>query len=146
MNPRDKKDSTFKRVLLPLDLSDRHDQAVKLALQLVDPEKGEILLLHVIEMIAGYSFDEERTFYERLEKRTRAHMEKIGEAMRQKGIPIKAEIRYGDRGRETVRYAADSGTDLIVLTAPRVDPDNLGWGSLSYKIAVFARCPVLLVK
>jgi hypothetical protein len=48
------------------------------------------------------------------------------------------------------RTAASSFTSLrmIVLTAPRLDPNNPGasWGSLSYKISMLASCPVLLVK
>jgi hypothetical protein len=38
--------------------------------------------------------------------------------------------------------------DLIVLTAPRIDPDHpvAGWASLSFKISLLAECPILLVK
>jgi nucleotide-binding universal stress UspA family protein len=138
----------FKRVLLPLDLSSRHDQAVNLAVELLQSGEGEIVLLHVIETIAGVSFDEERTFYNRLEKSARTHLQKIGNELERRKVRFRAEIRYGNRGPEVVRFASDLGADLIVLTAPRVDPANpaAGWGSLSYKIGWFSQCPVLLVK
>jgi nucleotide-binding universal stress UspA family protein len=47
-----------------------------------------------------------------------------------------------------VEFAEKNGADLIVLTAPRLDPSQLStsWGSLSYKVGILARCPVLLVK
>jgi hypothetical protein len=38
--------------------------------------------------------------------------------------------------------------DLIVLTSHPLEPDRPGggWGTISYQVAVFADCPVLLVK
>ena len=42
----------------------------------------------------------------------------------------------------------ESDADLIILTAPQVDPVNpvAAWGSMSHKIGVLSPCPVLLVK
>ncbi len=52
------------------------------------------------------------------------------------------------RGPDIVRFAKEQGSEVIVLTAPHVDPaqPTAGWGSLSYKVGLFAPCPVLLVK
>jgi nucleotide-binding universal stress UspA family protein len=68
--------------------------------------------------------------------------------VKQKQIPSRTEILYGQRGPEILRYAAEMNADLIVLTSPRIDPNNpgVGWGSLSYKISIMSVCPVLLVK
>ena len=58
------------------------------------------------------------------------------------------DIRYGKRAETIVRYAEERGMDLIVLSSHKVDRDHpaLGWGTISYRIAIVARCPVLLVK
>jgi nucleotide-binding universal stress UspA family protein len=138
----------FRKILFPLDLSNRHDRAVNLAVELLHSGGGEMALLHVIETIAGVSFDEERSFYDRLEKSARTHLQKIGKSLERRKVTFRTEICYGNRGPEVVRFASDSGADLNVLTAPRVDPANpaAGWGSLSYKIGWFSQCPVLLVK
>jgi nucleotide-binding universal stress UspA family protein len=63
-------------------------------------------------------------------------------------VSWRPEVRYGDRAWESVRCAVEAAADLILLTAPRIDPADpgTGWGSLSYKIGVLAPCPVLLVK
>jgi hypothetical protein len=47
-----------------------------------------------------------------------------------------------------VRFARSLAADLIILTAPRLDPDHPEecWGSLSFKLGIFSACPVLLVK
>ena len=56
----------FKQILLPLDLTDKHQAAFDLAVKLTRESGGTIVLLHVIEVIAGLPVDEEKTFYQRL--------------------------------------------------------------------------------
>jgi len=138
----------FKKILLPVDLSDRHRQALEEAASLARQSGGEITLLHIIEVIAGLSLEEEREFYKRLEKSARNHLARLAGHLKQHQVAWRTEIIYGHRGPEVVRYAAENGVDLIVLTSPRIDPNNpgVGWGSLSYKISILSQCPVLLVK
>jgi|SRR5262245_34321042 len=138
----------FQKILLPIDLSDRHTRAVETAGQLASRSDGEVVLLHVIEVIPGFSIDEEKTFYGRLEKLAAVHLEKLGSVLKQRHVRWRQEILLGHRGAETVRYARENGFDLIIVTAPPVDPEHIatGWGSLSYKIGFAATCPVLLVK
>ena len=137
----------FKKILLPLDVTEKHEQALNAAADLCGPG-GELTLLHVIEVISGLTMEEEKDFYQRLEKTARAHLSKIGEQLKPRNLPWRAEVLYGHREAEVVRFARESGTSLIILTAPRFDPQNLtaSLGSLSYKISLFAPCPVLLVK
>jgi nucleotide-binding universal stress UspA family protein len=138
----------FQKILLPIDLSDKHARAVEAAAQLAGQSKGEVILLHVIELIPGLAVEEEKQFYGRLEKLAAAHMQKISHTLTQKQVRCRAEVVLGNRGAETVRYARENGVDLIIMTSPRIDPANIagGWGSLSYKIGLAATCPVLLVK
>jgi nucleotide-binding universal stress UspA family protein len=138
----------FKRILFPVDLSDRHEQALEAAVNLAGPASAEVVLLHVIEVIAGLGMDEEKSFYARLEKAARKHLTQLGERLAGRNVPWRMEVVYGARGREIVRYAAEAGADLVVLSAPRVDAEGpaAGLGSLSYKVGFLAPCPVLLVK
>ena len=57
----------FKRILMPVDLSDQHDAALNMAAELSRAADGEIVLVHVIEVITGLTVEEERPFYDRLE-------------------------------------------------------------------------------
>jgi nucleotide-binding universal stress UspA family protein len=138
----------FKKILLPVDLTDKHGPALDVAADLAKQSGGEIVLLHVIEVIAGLSMEEERDFYSRLEKTARGHLGRLGGHLKHRAVAWRAEVLYGHRGAEVVRFATATGVDLIVLTSPRLDPSNLsaGWGSLSYKISIACQCPVLLVK
>jgi nucleotide-binding universal stress UspA family protein len=138
----------FKRILLPVDLSDKHQRAIDTAADLANQSGGEVILLHVIETIASLPLEEERAFYHRLEKSAREHLAKLTAALKQRRVVCRAEVLLGNRGPEVVRHSAESGIDLIIVTAPRIDPKNLatGWASLSWKISLLAGCPVLLVK
>ena len=138
----------FKNILLPVDLTDRHQPALATAAELARQGGGDITLLHVVEIIPGLSLDEERVFYHRLERMARAHLERLGEALTRRQVPWHLEVRFGARAPEVARYAREQGSQLVVLTSPQPDQDNpaAGWASLSYKIGVLSPCPVLLVK
>jgi nucleotide-binding universal stress UspA family protein len=138
----------FRTILLPVDLADRHQRALDTAAALAGQAGGEVILLHVIELIPGLSMEEEKDFYARLEALARQHLEPLGQALGQRAVKWRAEIVYGRRGPDIVRYAGEQGADLVVLTAPPVDAAHLaaGLGSLSYRVGLFAPCPVLLVK
>ncbi len=138
----------FRKILLPVDLSDRHGPALEIGKSLAKQNDGEINLLHVIEIIAGLSLREERDFYGKLQKAADAHFKKLEVRLKLRNVPVHRKILFGHRGPTVVKYAKEIRADLIVLTAPQVDLKNpsIGWGSLSFKISILARCPVLLVK
>jgi universal stress protein A len=140
----------FKKILLPIDLSNRHGPALEIGCILARQNQGEIVLLHVIELIGGLSLGEEKGFYRKLERAAETHLRKLEARMglRKSKTPFSRKILLGQRGPSIIKYAKEIDADLIVLTAPQVDFRNpsTGWGSLSYKISILARCPVLLVK
>ncbi|HEY8504342.1 MAG TPA: universal stress protein, partial [Gemmataceae bacterium] len=67
----------FKKILLPVDLSDRHGRALEMAADLAARDGGELLLLHVVEEIPGLGRDEDPAFYERLERKATAHLKRL---------------------------------------------------------------------
>jgi nucleotide-binding universal stress UspA family protein len=138
----------FQKILMPLDMTFKHRKALDTAADLARQGGGEVTLLHVIELIHGMSREEEKEFYDRLEQDATKHLGQYHESLRERGVSGRAEVLFGVRAAEVLRYARTMAADLIVLTAPAVDPNNLevGWGSLSYKVGIFAPCPVLLVK
>jgi universal stress protein A len=138
----------FEKILLPVDLSDKHQAAIEAAAELARQHGGEVTLLHVIEVIPGLPIEEEKAFYDRLERRARTHLERLGNLVLQRRISTRLVVVLGNRAPEIARYASETGTNLIVLTAPRLDPEHpvAGWGSLSYRVGLLAQCPVLLVK
>lgn len=139
----------FKTLLVPLDLTDKHGPAVDRAVELAKASGGRIILAHVIETITGLSEDaEDRAFYERLDRLSRRHLEKIGATISERGVTWQLEIRYGPTARQIMELAQEQGADLIVLTAPHLNPANptTGLASLSWRISLLSPCPILLVK
>jgi nucleotide-binding universal stress UspA family protein len=138
----------FKKILVPVDLTDTHQQAIDIAAQLASEGGGQVTLLHVVEVIPGLWVEEERDFYDRLEAAARDHLARLGRRLEEKNLPRHEEVIFGNRAQEIVRYAMETGVDLIVLKSHRIDlaTPGAGWGTLSYKISILSQCPVLLVK
>ena len=138
----------LKHILLPVDLTDKHQKAVAAAAGLAAQFGAEVTLLHVVELIPGITQEEEKAFYQRLERIARKHLERFSGGLTERQVVCRGEVLFGSRTVEVVRHAQERGVDLIILTAPQVTPANpaAGWGSLSYKIGALTACPVLLVK
>ncbi len=137
----------FRKILVPVDLTDRHGPTLDLAARLA-AGSGEVVLLHVIEVIRGLSREDDPAFYQRLETRANRHVGRLVEALRGKQVAARAEVLYGDRVAEILRCAVREGADLVALASHPVDParPGEGWGTLSHRVGLLAPCPVLLVK
>jgi len=139
----------FEKILVPVDFSPKNEAALTSAFELAArSEKSEIVLLHVIETIDHLEFDEMAGFYHGLEARAAAKLHQMEERWAGRGVRMRHDVVFGRRAETVVRFAEENVVDLIVLSSHQVDADHpaLGWGTISYKIAIVARCPVLLVK
>jgi nucleotide-binding universal stress UspA family protein len=139
----------FRKILVPVDFTDKNEAALDSAVQIAAAAEGsEITLLHVIETIEHIEFSEMSDFYHRLELQVAAKLFAFEGRLEERGANVRHEILFGKRAETVVRYAEEKGVDLMVLSSHKVDRDHpaLGLGTLSYGIAIVARCPVLLVK
>ena len=138
----------FQKILVPVDLTDVHQPALDVAARLAQENDGEVILLHVVEVIAEVWAAEDREFYNRREQLARDHLARLGHVLEAHGVPRREEVVFGNRAPEIVRYAGEAGVDLIVLKSHRIDLENpaAGWGTVSYKVGILAQCPILLVK
>jgi nucleotide-binding universal stress UspA family protein len=137
----------FRKILVPVDFTEKNEAALDSAAQIAGAD-GEIDLLHVIETIEHIDFKEMSDFYRGLETRATAKLFALEERLREKGVSAHHEVLFGKRAETIVRYAKERAADLMVLSSHQVDRDHpaLGLGRLSYAVAIVARCPVLLVK
>ncbi|MBV8199813.1 MAG: universal stress protein [Acidobacteria bacterium] len=138
----------FSRLLVPLDFTDKNEAAVTIAMETARRDGAEVTLLHVIEIIDHMDFDEMADFYRKLEARAAANLAVITDRFNEAGVRARYEIVFGRRAESILEQAADLQTDLIVMSSHRVDREHpaLGLGTMSYQVAIVARCPVLLVK
>jgi nucleotide-binding universal stress UspA family protein len=140
----------FRKILVPVDFTDKNEAALDSAVQISAAQgaDSEITLLHVIETIEHIDFKEMKDFYERLELQDAAKLFALEGRLEERGAKVRHQILFGKRAETIVRYAEEMAIDLMVLSSHKVDRDHpaLGLGTLSYGIAIVARCPVLLVK
>ena len=141
----------FRKILVPVDFTEKNEPALESAIEISgrsNGEESEVTLLHVIETIEHIEFDEMSDFYRGLETRASAKLFALEERLQKSGVRVRQDILYGKRAETIVRYAEEHGTDLVILSSHKVDRDHpaLGWGTISYRIAIVVRCPVLLVK
>ncbi len=138
--------AVFEKILIPVDLTPKNRRAIEVGAALCPPT-GKVTLLHVIETL-NLPWEEVEDFYLSLEERARVELQNLAGPLRDAGIAHDQVVVYGGRAEEVVGYADEEEYDLIVASSHKIDPDDpgKGWASLSYKVAILARCPVLLVK
>jgi nucleotide-binding universal stress UspA family protein len=135
----------FKRILIPVDFTDKNLSALDRAYQLAQWSNGSVTLFHAIERVENIPAEELKQFYDQLEQNAKSKMNQYAKTFTDNGIAVKEEIVYGRRGEEIIRAAIEEQVDLIILSSHKVDTAQ-SWGTLSYKIAVLSPFPVLLVK
>jgi nucleotide-binding universal stress UspA family protein len=137
----------FRKILVPVGLAEKDARAIEVARDLASESGGTVTLLHIIEPV-DLPFEEMKDFYARLEEKSLRILEERVAPLREAGVRHAAQVEYGDRASTIVGHAENHGSEVIVMTSHRVDPakPGLGWTTLSYKVAILAQCPVLLVK
>jgi nucleotide-binding universal stress UspA family protein len=84
--PQEEDTPVFKKILVPVDLADVHQQALDIAARLATESDGEVILLHVVEVITGLWAEEEREFYDRLERKARDHLARLGRDLEERAV------------------------------------------------------------
>jgi nucleotide-binding universal stress UspA family protein len=74
----------FKRILVPVDLTEKSLAATDVAFDLARQFKAQVTLLHVIETIEHVTFDEMKGLYNRLEASARKGLQEFPSDSRQK--------------------------------------------------------------
>ncbi|HEU5248364.1 MAG TPA: universal stress protein [Thermoanaerobaculia bacterium] len=139
----------FRRILVPVDFTKNSVRSVRTAGRVASGTGAEVTLLHVIERIADDETGALRGFYTQLEKNARVKMQPLMRELDKKGVPAACHIVYGNRVAEILRFAEENKSDLIVMSSHKLPlrrPTVESWGTISYKVGILSRCPILLVK
>ena len=138
----------FRRVLVPVDFTPRSLRAVRAAAKVAATTHARTTLLHVIERIDDDQSRAFESFYGKLESSAREKLKGLLAPFAEKGLDVRAEILYGKPVGEILRFAQGNRIDLIVMSSHKLPLRRGGanWGTISYKVGILSRCPVLLVK
>lgn len=122
------------KILYPTDFSSYSNQAYFHAVGLAETYGASLTVVYVHAPGAGAD---------------RAHWQSQLEQVRPANprIPVAHVLLEGDPATEIARYAADAGTDVIVIgTHGRTAADRAALGSVAERVMREAACSVLVVK
>ncbi len=106
----------FKRILIPLDFTEKNDPAIAVARQMAATSAACVTLLHVIEAVEGVADLEMQEFYQTLEARARRSLDRLQMDLTNLEIETETAIAFGKRTAEIVRCAEEKAIDLIVMS------------------------------
>ncbi len=138
----------FQHILIPLDFTEKNRAALDVAFEMAVANQARVTLLHVIETIDLPDDLEIQEFVEQLRQKADRELELCSQQFSETGINVDWKIRLGHRAKEVAAYSDRHDVDLIVLSSHPIDTEQpaRSLATLSYQIAVLARCPVLLLK
>jgi len=125
----------IRRILYPTDFSSYSNQAYFHAVALAENHGAELTILYVY---SDTGKEEDRAYWQ-------DQLEQIRPV--DPGIAVRHVFLQGDPAAQIVRFARDSGMDLIVMgTHGRTGLERLLVGSVAEKVMRDATCSVLVVK
>ena len=138
----------FGHVMVPVDLGDRNERALRTALTLAREAGSRVTLFHVIQRVPGLAPGELEKFYRLLIDRSERKLREVARSFTSKGVEVSTQVRIGEPAAEIVRATLREAVDLVVMGSHTVKPGRRerGWGTTSYKVGIFCQCPILLVK
>jgi nucleotide-binding universal stress UspA family protein len=147
----------MKKILVPTDFSKSAQMAVDVAADIAKKANAELVLLHVVEDIAGDSFNveaqiemsprwEDKIFMAKLMERTKKQMASAVDALKTAGVKVKQELRLGTPFHGMRTIITDQKVDLVVMgTAGKTKLEEMIIGSNTEKVVRHSNCPVLTV-
>lgn len=144
----------IEKILVPIDFSDTSRKAFYIALKIGRQYDALVNVLHVMEPIASFDSPEDIEHQadelKRVESGVRRRVDELfaegglAEVDRRK---VKVEIRAGKPWLEILRFAWETGTDLIVMGSHGyTGVKHMLIGSQTDKVVRRAHCMVLTVK
>ena len=133
-------------MLLTLDGSREAEKRVDDAVSLMKLTKGELILLHVIELTPLLAKDKAADF-RTLSEKAEEYLNDIKTTVESEGVKVKAVIKEGKAASEICDYAKRDDVD-IVLMSPHGAGGILAWaiGSVADKVARHSPKPVLVIR
>jgi nucleotide-binding universal stress UspA family protein len=140
----------FTHVLCPIDFSDSSRHAVEVAVGLVQPARGAITLLHVIDPPTRFARREQTLeLLSELDRYSTEHLDAWAAQLESRvSSPVRKLARTGWPGAEILAALdEDPAVDLVVMGSHgRAGMERMLLGSVAEKVVRHARCPVLVAR
>jgi universal stress protein A len=147
---RDADFPTIQRILVPIDFSESSLNALGYAAGLAGKVRARLTVLYVVAADYGWleiGKEASREYDETLQSQAAEKLRALAENELPKSALVDLEVRIGRPAEEIVAAAAESKTDLILLsTHGHSGLDRLLIGSVADRVARLAPCPVFLMR
>ncbi len=143
----------MKKILVPVDFSLPSQEAVKFAVSLATKSRGEIKLLHIVELPVLYdstlmpalSFEE--VYYDDMRKSAEKQFDKLKAKWKNDAIKIRTDVEFGNFTAKLLAQAESWKADAIVMgTHGASGIRDFIIGSNTEKIVRQANIPVIAIK
>lgn len=141
-------DLPFKKILIPLDGSERAQKALPIALDVAPGGGAQITLVGVSVVFKGHAFEGDmRTMVEPDFKRIQTYLDEQAEWLSSQGYEVNTTIKRGEPADEILKVAEEENSDLILMTSQgRTGFAVWLYGSVAERILRHSRCSVLVFK
>jgi len=141
------------KVLVPLDGSKEGEAVISYVEDLASRLKAEVILLKVLSISPGI-MDEGYGYLSYTEKQmesdrayARTYFEKVGSRLKQKGIMVTSEVKFGMAAEEIIKLADKMNVDVVAMsTHGRSGVRRWVFGSVADKVLREGDTPLLLVR
>jgi len=141
--------STYRKLLVAIDLSDESDRVLKRSLDVVDGDAERLNLIHVVEPVAAaYPIDAYAINMTRLQEEALSiAASRLAEFAGNYGIPESRQFTLmGPAATEIRGKAEEEDVDLIVIGSHGTSGWKLLLGSTANKVLHGAKCDILTVR
>lgn len=139
----------FKKILVPIDGSDKSSLAAKYALTLAEKFESTVTLVHIIQNLA-YTIPDVAIpplLIEDLESNGDDILDKAAEIFADYNGKVNTLLDYGHPGIKIVEIAKEENYSLIVMGRRGLsDVKGLLLGSISNHVLHYAHCPIMIIK
>lgn len=143
----------LRRLLIPLDGSERGEAILPYAGELAEKLSSEVILIRIVALgthvhtVGGLDFvyfkDKD---LERMKAEAQEYLNKVCARLRQKIKATSPEVRTGEPHLEIMKYAEEHDCDLIAMASHgHSSVEQWAYGSVTYKILLHSTKPVLLL-
>lgn len=142
----------FEKILYPTDFSDVAKDALDFIKNLENPEKKEVIVLHVLdvrimEYTHRYAPEAMLLIEKNMEENISNNLKRIEDNLEERGFTVRTRLERGTPFREILRVEEEENVSVTVIGSHGVsNVQEMLLGSVSEKVIRKAKKPVLVIK
>lgn len=137
----------FNKILVAIDGSNNAHAATEYAVNILQHHpQAKVTLMNVYRIPNLREYDAHVNIESAYRKRSQEDLDEAAQLFKREGFPVEKVSLPGDPGAVICQYAHEQGYDHIIIGATGLG--RLGvilFGSVARKVAMLARCPVILI-